>query len=103
VSACRQSDESGKDEGNTHGAASFILWGLVAYSAGMTIEEAIYALLGEDLGAAIIDAQGVRWAILIARAASDPDKDRDALAAIDAWLDQQHLVLFDSARGRPKS
>jgi hypothetical protein len=52
----------------------------------MNIEDACRAILGEQAADAIIAEQGVHWAVPAAMAAATMDDDRDAIAAIDAYI-----------------
>lgn len=52
----------------------------------MRTEEAVRVILGNKLAGAIIDDQGIHWAIFAAVAQAKTNDDPRALAALRAWL-----------------
>lgn len=55
----------------------------------MSIEEACRVILGNKLAAAIIDDQGVHWAVVAAMAKAVNGDDQRALKAIREWTAEQ--------------
>lgn len=55
----------------------------------MTIDEACRSILGERLAGAIINDQGIHWAVVAAMAQAQVTDDRRALAAIRKWNERQ--------------
>lgn len=61
----------------------------------MTIEQACRIILGNKLAAAIIEEQGIHWAVVAAMTDARTSDDPRALAAIRKWNDDQKAA--DSA------
>ncbi len=51
----------------------------------MTLEEAVFAILGDETGHAIIADMGVHWAVVAAVAAATTSDDPKAIATIREW------------------
>jgi hypothetical protein len=55
----------------------------------MTIEEAIFAIVGDEAGHAIIADMGVRWGVVAAMTAATTADDPEAIATIRRWTSEQ--------------
>jgi hypothetical protein len=51
----------------------------------MTIEEALFSVLGDKVAHGIISEMGIHWAVVAAMAKAKTSDDPRALAAIRAW------------------
>ena len=55
----------------------------------MTIEQAVSAIIGDELAHDIIIDQGIHWAVVAAMAEAKTTDDSVAIATIRAWVKQQ--------------
>lgn len=63
----------------------------------MSIEEAVFSILGDETGHAIIAEQGIHWGVLAAMAAATTNDDQRAVAAIrQGNVDQKGNYILDS-------
>jgi hypothetical protein len=71
------------------------VWQDRACTCPMTIEEAVQAILGDDIARTIITKQGIHWAVIAAMAAAGPGTRNDpaAIAAINKWNAEQKAAL----------
>ena len=55
----------------------------------MRIEDALVSIMGYEIYRAIVETQGLHWAVVAAMAEATTDDDPRAIAAIRAWLAEQ--------------
>lgn len=65
----------------------------------MKIEQALISIMGYELYRAIVETQGLHWAVVAAMAEATTDDDPRAIAAIRAYNEEQKAA--NELRDRP--